>query len=400
MNNASENPSTPALSNVRHGAFETDEINLYELISHLLGQWKVLLLATTLGLLAGTLAWYVKGYETELKARPVAKLNFVEWRKITSGLPALAENRRDALANDPAKVTLYDMLSNPNWWSKNVLPAYRYSKSDLKELGNLSKQEQEEGATAIEYVTFRANARNSADGVKIARGTEFFIQEGGLFLALKSMLAHADLSTSTIFSQTQAKISKAEMNLDYLYKRSSAIKILMQKHPEKAGATIQSVLDPKETSSRFLPLSTQLIAVKTQIHDAEEALSRDRDQLEEARTIRKFLDKATPLLNSEPNGFALAQKLSAIETEVRREIDLSNKAQLIAINQIAFELDSTHKRFTALFESDTLTSTLRPSRLTPMALGLIGGLFSGVLLVLILSAWQRAKRGCKRSPNS
>ena len=78
MNNVSESASTQVLSNSIHDAFEADEINLYELISPLLRQWKKLLLATALGLLAGTLAWHSKGYDTELRAKPVAKLNFVE----------------------------------------------------------------------------------------------------------------------------------------------------------------------------------------------------------------------------------------------------------------------------------------------------------------------------------
>ena len=392
MNNVSESASTQVLSNSIHDAFEADEINLYELISHLLGQWKMLLLATALGLFAGTLAWYSKGYDTELKAKPVAKLSFVEWRKITSGLPALAQDRLEALGNDPAKARLYDTFAQVEWWSKNVSPVYRYSKSDLKELGNLSKEEQEEGATAIESVIFRAKSRNSRDGIKITRAAEEFVQEGGLFLALKSMLARSDLNTRTTSSEIRALTSREEMTLSYLNKRASALNSLILKHPEKAGATIQSVLDPKDTSSRYMPLNTQLIAVKTRIYDVEESLSRYRDKIEEAQLTRTFLDKAMPMLNSEPQGFALAEKLSAIEAELRRGIDPTNKAQMIAIDQIALELDSMHQRFKALFENDTLAITTRPNKTTPMALGSLGGLFSGLLFVFFVNAWQRAKR--------
>ena len=392
MKSARESASTQALSNSRHNAFETDEINLYELISPLLRQWKKLLLATALGLLAGTLAWHSKGYDTELRAKPVAKLNFVEWRKITSGLAALAQDRQEALDSDPVKARLYDTFSQEGWWSKNVSPVYRYSKNDLKEFGNLSKAEQEESATAIEAVIFRAKTGNIKDGIKITRGAEEFVQEGGLFLALKSMLARMDLNTRTTFSDIRAATSRDVITLSYLNKRASAINSLIQKHPEKTGATIQSIIDPKDTSSRYMPLNTQLIAVKTRIYDIEESLSRYRDQAEEAKLTRTFLDKAIPLLKKEPQGFALAEKLSAIEAELRREIDPTNKAQKNAIDQIALELDSMHQRFKALFESDTLTSTTRPNRALPMALGSLGGLFAGVLFVLFANAWQRAKR--------
>lgn len=375
----------------RDTAFDEDVISFYDIISLLLKQWKALLLATALGFLTGLFGWWLTGYNVELKAVPITPLNFVEWRKISSGLPALAEERHNISDNDPIKTGLYGTLSQTGWWSKNVSPQYRYSKNDLKELIGVSKDAQETGATTIETVSFRAKSRNSMDAILFVRNTEAFVREGGLLLALKGILFSHDLRESNISSALRAKTSKDILELTYLNKRANGLEALIQKYPEKSGASIQTVLDPKDNSSKYLPLGTQLIAVKTEIRAIEESLDRSRDQLEGSQVNRAFLNKVLPLLKTETNGFDLSEKINVIAAEISSGIDPTNKPKTVAIDQIVFEFKSAHERYKTMFEDTTLISTTRASKELSMALGLIGGLLSGVLLVFLGNIWRRAK---------
>ena len=372
---------------------QDDEISLFDLVHSLLENWKPIAVAALLGVLAGAGAWWLKGYEAEVKAKPVAPLDFVEWRQVVAGLPALAESRALADASSGGEKRLYQMLSKGEWWSKNVTPQYRYAKSDIKDLPGIAKEEQERGATIIESVLFRAKGGDRAEAIALATEAENFVREGGLMMALKSIVERLDLAGRRVTAEVQVKISREEVELGYLQKRAAMLKKLAQQYPNnKQQNVLQSVLDPQGDLVRFLPLSTQLIGVEMEINRIEESLSRSRDRLEGARVTNAFVERGLPLLRSDEEGFALAKKLMQIEAEVRKGIDPANKAQMAAIDDVANELNNHYQRFKSLFEADLMASVQRPARGLLLALGLAGGGLAGILFVFVRTAWRRARR--------
>lgn len=369
-----------------------DEISFYDFVQPLLENSKFIAITALIGLLVGTIGWWIKGYDAELKAKTVAKLDFVEWRRISLGLPALAESRVAIRESAGSDASLYRALSSSEWWTKNVIPQYRYSKNDIKELGAISKDEQEEGATIIESVVFRGKSQDRSEAVVMALGVEHLVREGGLMLALKSIIARRDFDTRRVSTEVQAKISRDEVELGYLNKRASLLKKLAQQYPDKQINTLQAVLDPKDNTARYLPVGTQLIAVETEINSLEESLSRSRDRLEAAGVSRAFVERSQPLLKSDPEGFELAKELEAIEADIRKGINSANKAQRAEIDEIARELNSAHERFKSMFEFDGLASVRRSAQGLLLTLGLVGGGLSGIVFVFVSTAWRRAGR--------
>lgn len=369
---------------------QEDEISLYDLVQTVLEGWKLIAVMAFLGVLAGAAGWWMKGYDAELKAKTVASLDFVEWRRIVTGLPALAEKR--AASASAESLALYRLLERSEWWSKNVVPQYRYTKNDLKDLGAVAKEDLDRGTTQIEAVLFRGKGKDGDDAAAVVVGAERFVREGGLLLALKSMVERRDLDARRVLAETEAKLARGEVELGYLRQRSRLLANLAQRYPEKQTASLQTVLDPKGDSARYLPLGTQQIAVESEINALEESLNRARDRMAETDVSRAFVGQALALLKSEPDGFALAERLLAIEAGIRKDIDPSNKAKLAAINEISSEVNGARERFLSLFEKDGLVSVQRPGRGMPLALGLLGGGLAGVLLVFFGSAWRRARR--------
>ena len=283
MKPQSEKPEVSIPSRTQNAAFEDGEISIYDIVEPLVRQWKTVLSATILGLLLGIFGWWFKGYEAELNLVPVAPLDFVEWRKITAGLPALAEKRVSDTQSDPAKSDLYEMLSKPEWWLKNVSPKYKYSKSDIKELAAISQEAQESGATIIESVAFRVMDVDGSSAAKKVRDVAAYVSEGGLLLSLKSALERDELRERQLAYSLSSKTANERLELTYLNSRADALDKLLLKYPEKPGASTQTVLYPKDNSSKYLPLSTQLVAVKIEINGIIESLERSRDQLNGAK---------------------------------------------------------------------------------------------------------------------
>lgn len=368
-----------------------DELSLYDLVQPLLDGWRLVAAAILLGLLSGAAVWLVRGYGAELVARPIAQLSFVEWRIITARLPDLAELRFENGLQSGADDKTYRVLKVRDWWTKNVTPKYRYSKQDLKDLGAISTAEQENGAVQIDAIVFKGRAMEREAAQAQATEAEQFVREGGLFLALKTIIERRDLASRQVSSDSQAELSRNEVELAYLEKRREMVKKLAQKFPGKQSSGMQAFFELKGESARFLPLDTQQIALESEIGQVEEAISRAKDRLSKNFITRAFVGRALPLLQSSQDGFDLARQLGAIESEVRTGIDPGSRVQLAEIDEIANELKSVEERFKSLFETSVSVSAQRPSLGLPLALGLLGGGLGGVLFVFVNTAWRRAK---------
>lgn len=369
---------------------DIEEVSLFDLLAILAKHWNVLLVSMVIGMLVGIGGWWLKGYEAELKAKPVAALDFVEWQRVIAGLPGLAVSRADAPDIEPARRAIYQSFSKAVMWEKDVVPQFRYSKKDIKSLVGLPNNGSLEDATLIESVLFRAKSRDRSVASGMIRERESFVREGGLVLALKTLVERMDLQARKTETEMLTKISKGEYELAYLRKRTIALEDLSKAHPDKSVTALQSVLDPKEQSAHFLPLTTQIVAIKTQILALEESLSRARDRLDEIPVQRAFVEKALPLIRLATNGFDLAERLSAIVTDIRLKLDPADMPQQVVIDQIANDLIQSHEHFKSFFEENGSVSTRRPKALLLWAmLGIIGGGLTGVIAVFLLDAARR-----------
>ena len=366
---------------------EEDEISLFDLINPLIARWKTWVGAASVGLVVGAVFWVSKGFDAELAARPVRRLEFAQWRVLSNGLPALAEHLREIPSTTPESKALFDVISQPGWWTKNAIPQYTYSKNDIKEL-NLSDKELD--TTSINRLVIRARGGGRDDAVRMVRDIERYIRDGGVYIAAKSALSQYALDSQDIFQNLQAKISKEMLELEYLNKRAEAIESLRKRYPDNEKSVPQAFLDPKDNAAKYLPLSTQLVAVKTEINAVEESLSRSNDRLEEQKVVQQFLSKGLPLLEAETSGFALLAKLSEVEKEMRRSVDTSNLRQILALNLIAERLAGIEVSYGQLFEENSLVTARRAPKL-PVALGLVAGLLLGVMWVLFSDAYRRAR---------
>lgn len=372
---------------------EIEEVSLFDLLAILAEYRNILLVSMVIGMLAGISGWWLNGYEAELKAKPIATLDFVEWQRVVAGLPGLALSRADEPGIEPANRAIYQSFSQAVRWEKDVVPRFRYSKKDINSLVGLPKNGSLEGATIIESMLFRAKSRHRSVASCMIRERERFVREGGLVLALKTLVERMDLQVRKTETEMLAKISEGEYELAYLRKRTIALESLSKAYPDKSVTVLQSVLDPKEQSAHFLPLSTQIVASKTQIQALEESLSRARDRLDEIPVQRTFVEKALPLIRLAPDGFELAERLNAIVADIRLKLDPANMPQQVVINQIADTLIQNQERFKLFFEENGSISTKRPKPLLLGALlGIIGGGLAGVIAAFLLNAWRHQRQ--------
>lgn len=368
-----------------------DEISLFDLVNTMIEGWKMWVATTLIGVVIGLGVWSQQGYRAELIANTRSSLDLTAWNAYTASLPALAEQRLNAAGGSGENAQLLRAMAQPAWWRTQVTPNFLLTKGDVRDLPSVSKEILEAGATSIQRLTIRTEGANQADARRNVVFVENFIREGALFLALKALVNRYDLEVAVEPATLRQQVSTIERELIFLGQRAESLEALRKQFPQRSEALLAQVFDPKDSGAKFLPLETQIIAVKTDINAAREQLDRTRLRLAELDLYRKFIDQATPLLATTANGFELAEALKVLEQSLRKNLDPTDGAGLLAIDTIARDLESTTVGVGSMFMDNPLILTSRPKLSMPLVLGLIGGLFAGVLWVFVGDAWRRAR---------
>jgi hypothetical protein len=155
------------------------------------------------------------------------------------------------------------------------------------------------------------------------------------------------------------------------------------------GANIQNIIDPKDAAAKYLPISTQLVAINTDIYNTKESLSRLSDNLMRNLIIKQFVAQALPLMNSgNKDGLLLVDQLIKVQESIRSTIQPSDIKNINTVNGILADLISTKTRFSKFLESFLAPTAVKPSLLIPTISGLFIGLLFSLFGILAAKAWN------------
>ena len=375
---------------MKEEVFQDDEISLRELVTTLIDAWKVLLAAGLAGLAIGAAMWFAQGYKGEgTNYVRQGGLNVVSWNALVAGFPGVAAAQLEVADGKERNARALAMMGVPAWWKANVSPAYVLSKSDIKDLAGISKNDLDAASNSIQRISVKVSGRSRDEVKSFAEEIESFIRKSALYLTLKSQINAYEQRIVQRPAQLQELIAKTEKELVFLGKRVAALESLRREYPDQKGAAFSQVMDPKGSAAKFLPLNTQLVAVKSDLNEAQEKIARARSELGEIEVLRKFTDKALGLLGSNSDGFVLE---SALQTEVRelaKQVSAANRDGQLAVAKIQSDLDTAMTQRGKLFEGHPQIVVARPGLGLPLALGLMGGGMFGVLAIFIRKALKR-----------
>ena len=173
--------------------------------------------------------------------------------------------------------------------------------------------------------------------------------------------------------------------------RGAAAEALRQRFPANAVVGSQQVVDLKDSNAKYMPISTQLVAINTDINNTVEALQKMRDQSAQMQVMREFVAQALPVVDKETNGLTLADALLKIESALRQEVAADNTNAMQMLNSINATLVSARTSFTKSLDTDLVPQVTKPGPLMPAA----GGVFGGAVAVLLYALGRRALAGFK-----
>lgn len=392
-------------SSSRHAVLDNQdaEISLADIILFVSQSYQKLIGLAFLGLLIGLTGWFfLVKYQAEwvihnnpntspgaqAEASSSYALDLVSWRTIQKSLPSLADQMVEQGKAPQGQLALYKAMSDPIWWSKNVMTNYAITKADTKDLATLSKN-LDGASTTILSLSIKATGHTREEAIDHVRFAAQFLLQGGAYLQIKSLINGLESETIGTAADIQSKITSTQIELGYLEARAKNLEQLLKRFPGSSG-TNQQVIDPKDSSAKYLPLSTQLIAVNTDINLTQENLVRLADRLAQITLIKSFLEQAKPLVEESVNGITITQSLLEEEAKLRASLGRDDAKSRQFLDSLRSSLLTIQSRFTKGLEANTAPIAQKTGMLKSAVAGLMAGLFLALIALIGVRVYRTA----------
>ncbi len=382
-----------------HHAIDTDrgnEISLFDIVNFLIAEWRRILGAavTVMAFAVGGVFLFGshKAIGLIINTSPSASnthgnnvFDFVQWKYFQKALPDLASELVHSGQIKPDEEKLFQLMSRPEWWDKNVTPVLALSKSDNKLLGNISNEMQNSSGTAIHYLQVTGIGDTKAAAEKNASASIDFIRSGSTYLSLKGLVIEADAATAKADAQLREQILSAELEMKFLERKSQNLDLLRKRFPGNStspGTAFAQVLDPKDAVAKYLPLDTQLVAINEDMYNLQESLTRLKNTQVKHAALRKFVEVATPAVTKNTDGPRLGDELLKIVAELRKAAPGEDLVRQQAVTELESSIRSVLTTFSGL-QNSFMPQTRRATKL-PLV-GTLGFLLGGMgMLVFVL----------------
>lgn len=369
-----------------------DAISLADIIVFIQDWWKTIVIAALVGGCVGFGGWaLLVKYKAESIMINHGALTFMSWRGLQKNLPILAAQMISNKQVKSEENEQFRNLANAKWWEKNVVPTYSLTKNDTKDLATISKELQDSGATNILNLVVTTSGSNKKIAETNAEITTTFIKQGAAYLQVKNLINGYEANVLNTDAELQKKITDAEVDLKFMRERSKNLEALRQRYPANAAVNSGQVIDLKDSNAKFMPISTQLVAINTDINSTVESLQLMQHKLAQTAALREFVMQAKPIVSHDTNGIAVVDGLLEIESSLRQQLTPEDTNGLQMLNDIKATLVGMRTGFTKNLDTDLHPYVSKPSPLPATA----GGLLGGAVLTILYALTRKALNGLK-----
>ena len=357
------------------------EVSLADIVEFIQENWKLLLGAGIVGAVIGLGGWFaLANYKAELLLQNNGGFDIISWRSTERIIPNLAAEMLEKKAVPDNQAPLYRKISSPDWWSKNVQVNYALTKKEAKDLAAMSKDLDSAAASILSFA-ITASAPSEARALNEVREVAQFLGNGAAYIAIKNLLNDYESKSLAQVASVQQKISATEIELAYLRERAKNLELLQKRYPSATNIT-QQVVDPKDTGAKYLPLTTQIIAINSDINANKEGLERLNDQLNQVKTYKVFLEGAAPLMVGRYDGIGMVKDFLAVEEKLRAKTPPGDIKALQNLDAIRAQFLNIEVSFRNRLLQNTAPTVGKSGSMLKNAA--IGSLIAGFLMLAFL----------------
>lgn len=369
------------------------ELSLLDMALFLQGSWKKLVIAAVVGAGLGFTGWLAFGtYKAEIILINNGGIEPTSWRNLQRTLPSLASKILHIKKIPEEKISIYRQMSNEQWWRVNSIPVYSITKSDLKEVVERPSAEEMPATNQILSIVMSDTSRYHEIAIaNVIEATHFFIS-GSSYLTIKKWLKDLEALSFKSNAVVAKKISDTEIELRYQQQRLNGLEVLFKRFPGDPKVSMQ-VTDPGESSIKYLPLTTQIVALNAEIAANKEILQRLQDQGAVLILQKQFIDQAIVLLGETVDGIGLNANLLDLESALRAKVRPEDIKSINYLDGIRSILLGYKAQFSIGLVENTPALAIKRGLIGFIAVGSISTFLLMTLIILGKRAWPSLKIG-------
>jgi hypothetical protein len=366
---------------------DQDEISLLDIFNFLVDNWKLYVAGGLMGLLIAFGFVSLRGqYSAEaILVNQGAGLDFVTWRGLQKNLLSLAQ---EIAPEDKSSTDLQKGMTTGEWWKKSVLPTYSLTKAETKELIGISKDVQDSESTRILNFLIQVKGKSISGVEEDITYVINFLRNGAMFSAKSALVLDLERQVSRSAPRIDLDINSALQEIKIMNERRDRLYALRKEFPTEN--VVSQIVDVNESIAKFLPITTQLVAVLTDINSLDEKLLRLKQEKSKFEVLGEFVTRANIILKRGFQDQNLSANLINLEGEMRKNIPSNDLPKIIALDNIKNSLVGINTAYTLGLQQFSLPSVQQPKYLKPMGIGLIAGAFVCLLFSIIFKFWRIA----------
>ena len=238
--------------------------------------------------------------------------------------------------------TMEKKFNEPMDILKWIKPIYAYSKEDVKEIGQIPKDE----ANFISGVKIYNENTSPENARKIVAGLGDFTHQCIVYGKLYDYIYHNATLSSNLEKTYENLIIVNRFDLRQLAKKRDQLLAVKNKYPESVKGDERQVVSLESGGQRYLSPVAQLVGVESNIIDLKEKLTLNEREKEKNATKFLYFKRAKDIIeNSSIVDSQLFEKLIALRNEVFNEISVKNDAVQEVSNSIVIDFDNFNKMF-------------------------------------------------------
>lgn len=184
------------------------------------------------------------------------------------------------------------------------------------------------------------------------------------------------LSRSTL----DFEVEKNTTELIYLSEKLKHLESLAKQHPDDQKSSYQ-ISDYSESSTKYLPVTTQIIGVKRDIYEKKEALDRLNDKVSESKNLESWIADGDALFRNNFNGLEIADKLLGELSRIDSLALSSGIKKTSYLKRLSSELKGFKNDYERAISATSLPRLLKPN---PFKWTILGAAFGVMLMTLLM----------------
>ncbi len=358
---------------------EQEEISIVDVWNFFATSGKRILIIGALGALLACAAYTQMGvHQAVIALTNEGGIDFVLFKKMLANLPKIAGQMADENEDD----SVIRELSKESWWTKNLKPTYAITKADMKEAGDLKSDSK--------ILSFELSVADNSKELAFEKSekTLSFLKNASVLSAMYELLQSYTYELETATARIEKSKFEINSEMDYLRKRAASLELLKTKFPQSQSIVNSQVLDPKDSGSKYLPITTQLIAVYGDISMNQESLERLQDTQAQLAVKREVVVSLKVHTKDKFNGseaLNLVKKDIELAMKNASEKVPANAKEMLALKKVYSDLVGVDLAYRVGLSQLSATQYIKKSLALFILVGAMGGLLLGIFYALLLT---------------